>query len=227
MSILSINSLSLFKGALLFQGGSSGLAFLMKKLKYLPVKPLVKKYTTLFLLCLLPEMAFASSENTREKIKSMRESVLVQLYTSFPDIEDELIKASGYAVFSQNNFLLSNQEIGLLPSHVGRGIVTDNVSGNEIFMKVKGPLAQIKAANKQALNTVIIFHNHETLNYFITHGWDFSGKAARGADQANTTKNNNVDLAVQGVEVIYLTKQEQTRKASVFEHKFWLDNQLN
>jgi len=74
--------------------------------------------------------------------------VLEQLYTSFPDIENELFKASGCAVFSQNNFLLSNQEIGLLPSYVGRGVVTDNVSGNETFMKVKGALAQFKAANK-------------------------------------------------------------------------------
>lgn len=227
MQILLTNSFFVFKWASWFQRLKLSLSYLSKALKCIGVKLLPTKCISLLILCLLPEIALASAENTREKIKTMREHVLAQLYNHFPDIEDDLIKASGYAVFSQNNFLVSNQEVGLLPSHIGRGIVTDNTSGNETYMKVKGPLAQVKSANKEAFNTVIIFHNPKTLAHFVRKGWDFSDQNARLNNPSDLADIRDVSLAVWGAEVIYLTKNKPVRNASVMGHQFWLDSLLN
>src|ERR1700730_13876759 len=78
------------------------------------------------------KMSTAEAEKKREAVRTMRDDALAGFYATQAEIKAEVAKAVGYAVFdgSQVNVLV-------FVGGLGRGVLVDNGTGKETFMKMK------------------------------------------------------------------------------------------
>jgi lipid-binding SYLF domain-containing protein len=131
------------------------------------------------LLCLLfVAPAFAgifgqdeTPEEERKQIQAERVEVLKKVSAEYPELQKKVAAAPGYATFSAVNMNLL-----LLSTSKGTGIVVDNEKNREIYMKVLALAGGIGAGLKD-LNILIIFNEYETLEQFVTSGWQFGAQA--------------------------------------------------
>jgi len=78
------------------------------------------------------KMSVAEATKKRDAVRKIRDDALEDFYATKPEIKEEVAKAVGYAVFdaSQVNVLL-------FVGGVGEGVVVENGTGKETFMKMK------------------------------------------------------------------------------------------
>ena len=105
------------------------------------------------------------------EIRKMREDTLQRLFKAKPQVKAEIAKAVGYAVFdaSQTNIIL-------LVTSTGAGLVVDNASGKETFMKMKkvgtGP-----GVGYKKFKQILVFKNRNLFDLFVTVGADVAVNA--------------------------------------------------
>lgn len=179
--------------------------------------------TTVVLLTLLSSNGWAASKDEkRQKIREMRSEVLAQLYQEKPSTKKEIKKAAGYAVFSNigvNLFLVS--------AGGGSGIVHNNDSGKETFMKMGSAGVGIGLGVKD-FRGVFIFHTERALNQFVETGWDFSGQADVAVKSDEKGAEENVaGTVVNGVSLYQMTKTGLALQATLQGTKYWKDSKLN
>jgi lipid-binding SYLF domain-containing protein len=77
------------------------------------------------------KMSAAEATKKRDALRKIRDDALADFYATKPEIKDELAKAVGYAVFdaSQVNILL-------FVGGLGEGVLVENGTGEETFMKM-------------------------------------------------------------------------------------------
>jgi lipid-binding SYLF domain-containing protein len=114
-------------------------------------------------------------EQKKTDIRKMAKETLNRLYQFQPGAKKAISKSAGYAVFS--NF---GMKIFLVGSGTGKGIVFDNKTNKQTFMKmIEGQIGLGIGAKKFKL--VWVFEKHKDLNEFINSGWEFGGQTSAAA----------------------------------------------
>ena len=125
------------------------------------------------------DRAFAASkeEIKQEKadIRKMAKETLARLYKVQPSAKKAVSKSSGYAAFS--NF---GMKIFFAGGGSGKGIVIDNKTKKETFMKMVELQAGIGMGIKK-FRLVWVFEKHKDLTEFINSGWELGGQTSAAA----------------------------------------------
>jgi lipid-binding SYLF domain-containing protein len=129
-----------------------------------------------------------SNAEKKAGIRKQRDEMLTQLYAANPDMKKALKKAAGYATFKQVNVNLL-----LLATGNGYGVVVDNRTRKEIFMRM-GSLGGGIGAGVKDVRVIFVFHDAKVMKQFIEEGWQFGGQADAAAkhEDAGVTAEQNV-----------------------------------
>ncbi|MCZ6503540.1 MAG: YSC84-related protein [Gammaproteobacteria bacterium] len=172
---------------------------------------------------LLANPAFADrADKKRAKIQKTRAEVLEQLYQEQPSTRREIKKAVGYGVFSNIGINLI-----FLSAGGGNGVVHDNKSGKDTYMKMASAGLGIGLGVKD-FRGVFVFHTREALDRFINYGWDFAGQADAAAKSGDKGGEGSLAVTVvNGVSLYQLTKTGLALQATLQGTKYWRDKKLN
>jgi lipid-binding SYLF domain-containing protein len=116
----------------------------------------------------------------RSNIRQQRDEMLAQLYTANPAMKKSLRQAAGYATFKQVNVNLL-----LLATANGYGVVVNNKTGKETFMRM-GSLGGGVGAGLKDVRVIFVFHDPKVMKTFIEEGWQVGGQADAAAKYQNT-----------------------------------------
>ena len=116
----------------------------------------------------------------QQEVRKQRDQMLTDLYAAKPEMKDKLKKAAGYATFNQKDINLF-----LLASGNGYGLLVDNKTGKETFMRVASLGGGVGLGVKD-LRVVFVFNDAGVMNQFLTSGWEFGGKADAAAKYKDT-----------------------------------------
>jgi lipid-binding SYLF domain-containing protein len=114
------------------------------------------------------------------EVRTQSQKMLADLYAAKPEMKERLKKAVGYATFNQKDINLF-----LLASGNGYGLLVDNRSGKETFMRM-GSLGGGFGMGIKDLRVIFVFFNTNVMNQFLDQGWQFGGKADTSAKYKNT-----------------------------------------
>jgi hypothetical protein len=151
-------------------------------------------------LMLLPQTSSAglfgpkgdNPEEKRQGVQKQRDEMLAELYRTKPEFKDRVQKAAGYATFNQKDINLF-----LLASGNGYGVLVDNKTGKETFMRVASLGGGVGMGVKD-LRVIFIFNNADVMRQFLESGWQFGGKADASAKykDAGVSAEQNVKANV-------------------------------
>ena len=163
-----------------------------------------------------------SAQQKRAYTLRMRDDALTELYTQEPEAKRKIQNAAGYGVFSN-----IGTSLFFLKTGGGYGVVHDNTSGRDTYMKM-GELGVGIGIGITDFRAVFVFYDEHTLNTFTNEGWEFGGEAqavAQGGDQGGgVTGAENIHS---GMEVYQFTQNGIALAASVSGTKYWKDRNLN
>jgi lipid-binding SYLF domain-containing protein len=154
--------------------------------------------------------------------KDMRKEVLAELYDDKPITREKIANSAGYGAFSNVNINLL-----LLSSGNGYGIIRDNATGKDTYMKMQ-MLGFGLGAGVKDFRAVMIFKTPEALHAFTEKGWEWGGHADAAAKSGD--KGEEVGLAdeVTGdIEIYNFTDAGIALQATVAGTKYWKDDELN
>lgn len=135
----------------------------------------------LVLLTLFVSTAMAANlEEKKQELRDKTAYTLEKLYKQQPSARNVIANASGYAVF--NN---TGMKLGIFGSSHGRGMAVNNVTGQEVFMRMKEFQAGLGLGIKEYA-VIFVFANQEVFNSFINNGWEFGGQATAAASDGVT-----------------------------------------
>jgi lipid-binding SYLF domain-containing protein len=121
-----------------------------------------------------------SVEEKRQTVRKQRDEMLAELYRTKPELKERLQKAAGYATFKQTDVNLF-----LLASGNGYGVLVDNKTGKETFMRVASLGGGVGLGLKD-LRVVFVFNDPKVMKQFVEQGWQFGGKADASAKYQDT-----------------------------------------
>ena len=133
-------------------------------------------------------------EEKRQTVRKQRDEMLAELFKTEPKLKDRLKKAAGYATFKQSDINLF-----LLASGQGYGMLVDNKTGKETFMRVASLGGGVGLGVKD-LRVVFVFNDPKVMQTFVDQGWQFGGKADAAVKYEDTgasaegTLKANVDF---------------------------------
>lgn len=161
----------------------------------------------------------------RANVRSTTEEVLAEAYRKMPTLRKKVADAYGYGVFT--NF---GMKILVIASGNGYGIVHDNRTGKDTFMKVMEVGAGFGLGAKK-FRAVMVFNTREALDTFVGQGFEFSGKA-NAAAKADEETGGAVDAQgttgeLQGLEVYQFVDSGLDLSAVLTGTKFYPDKALN
>ena len=117
------------------------------------------------------KMSAADAAKKREAVLKMRDDALVDFYATKPEIKEEVAKAVGYAVFDA-----SQVNIVLFVGGLGGGVLVENGTGKETFMKMTragtGP-----GVGYKKFRQLIVFKDRTLFDNFRTLGADVGASA--------------------------------------------------
>jgi lipid-binding SYLF domain-containing protein len=157
-----------------------------------------------------------------KNIHKMRDKTLKALYKVQPGAQSEIAKAEGYGVFD-----LFSLKIFVGGSTSGKGIVVDNSTKRETFMKMMRIGAGLGMGIKD-FRWVFVFETREALNDFINSGWEFGASASAAVkDEKSGGALEGAMSVAPGIWVYQLTKKGLSLEAMVGGTKYWKDGNLN
>jgi lipid-binding SYLF domain-containing protein len=121
-----------------------------------------------------------TDKEKRQTVRQQRDEMLAELFKSQPQLKERLKKAAGYATFKQ-----SDVNLFLLASGQGYGLLVDNKTGKETFMRVASLGGGVGFGIKD-LRVVFIFNDPKVMRSFVEQGWQFGGKADAAAKYQDT-----------------------------------------
>jgi len=189
---------------------------------------ILRRLTLLMLVFAVAAPAYADKyEAKREKIRTMRQEVLAELFKERPQAKTEIENSEGYAVFSNVGV-----QILLFGGGGGTGVVHDNKFGQDTYMHMATASVGLGLGLKD-FRAVFIFFDRKSLQNFIKHGWDFSGEADAAAvaqDKSGDEKGGQIGEAAsvrKKVVVYQFTKNGLALQASLHGTKYWRSKKLN
>lgn len=185
----------------------------------------VLKYINLMLLCLAMAGCASQSGETlnqqRQAVTEMRSTVLAELFALKPSVEQQIQSAAGYAVFDNTNVNLLLASFG-----GGYGVVKDNISGKQTYMKMAEVGLGLGAGVKD-FRLIFVFHNQAVLDRFITQGWAFGAQADAAAKAGDKGAATGGEVTVDNMTIYQITKNGLALQATVKGTKYWPDSDLN
>ena len=163
-----------------------------------------------------------SNDEKRAEVRKMRDEVLADVYKEKPELKSRIKKAAGYGVFSNLGI-----NVLLLSTARGGGVVVDNASGKETFMKMGSVGAGVGLGVKD-FRAVFIFYDKQVLRNFVEKGWEFGGQADAAAK--SDEKGGAVEGAAsvqKGMEIYQFTESGLALQATIQGTKYWKDQDLN
>ncbi|MFQ5596944.1 MAG: hypothetical protein ACE5GK_02735 [Nitrospiria bacterium] len=157
----------------------------------------------------------------RQSILSMKNDVLSDLYKLKPDVRSQIKSAPGYAVFSNANI-----KIIFLSFGGGYGVVKNNKTGKHTYMKM-GEAGIGPGLGLKDFRVVFIFHDKETMNRFVEHGWTFGVQADAVAKAGDKGGAVGGEVTVDNITIYQLTESGLALQATVKGTKYWKDAALN
>lgn len=192
------------------------------------------KLKSLFLVAALAITGCSAKGDTaseqRATIQKMRTDTLTQLYNLHPEARSDIQHSEGYAVFSSNS-----SKIFVFGFGSGYGIVKDLHSGKDTYMKMAQGGAGVGVGIKQ-LSTVLVFHDREAMNKFITNGYVVGADANAAAKYDDTGAGMGTSASVVAkdtkslpakVSVYEMTEKGLAAQAMLNGYKYWPDDDLN
>ena len=163
-----------------------------------------------------------SDDEKRAEVRKMRDETLADLYKEKPELKSRINKAAGYGVFSNLGI-----NVLLLSTARGGGLIVDNATGKETFMKMGSVGAGVGMGVKD-FRAVFIFHDREVLKDFVDKGWEFGGQAdaaAKSEEKGGAAEGKA--SAQMGMEIYQFTETGLALQATVQGTKYWKDKNLN
>ena len=108
-------------------------------------------------------------------VRAQSAEMLDDLYASGPGMRERVESAAGYATFRQ-----TDMNLFLLASANGYGVLVDNGSGEETFMRVAS-LGAGAGMGVKDVRVVFIFNDAKVMRQFIEQGWQFGARADASA----------------------------------------------
>ena len=143
------------------------------------------------------------------------------VYKLKPDVRAQVTKAEGYAVFSNANINLIFASVG-----AGHGVVHDNKSGKNTFMKM-GEAGIGLGLGVKDFRAVFVFHSRDALTQFVEDGWAFGVNADAAAKASEKGAAVGGEATFDNITVYQLTESGFALQATVKGTKFWQDSELN
>jgi lipid-binding SYLF domain-containing protein len=181
---------------------------------------------TIAMICLVLSTACTNtagktSIEKRQAIIDMRNQVLSDLYKVKPDVKAQINSAEGYAVFSNANINLIFASFG-----GGHGIVRDNKSGANTFMKM-GEAGIGLGLGAKDFRVIFVFHSRDALTQFVDTGWAFGVNADAAAKASEKGGAVGGEATFDNITVYQLTESGLALQATIKGTKFWQDSELN
>ena len=162
-------------------------------------------------------------DEQRADIRTVRDQALAELYKVQPSAKGHVEKAAGYAVFS--NFGL---KILVAGGGSGRGIVVDNKTKKETFMRMAEVQAGLGFGVKN-FRLVWVFDKKADLDRFINSGWELGAQgtaSAKVAGQGASAFQGAVSVTP-GVWLYQLTDDGLALELTAKGTKYYRDDALN
>jgi lipid-binding SYLF domain-containing protein len=162
-------------------------------------------------------------DEERANIRKVADQALAELYKAQPSAKGHIQKAAGYAVFS--NFGL---KILVAGGGSGRGIVVDNKTKQETFMKMAEVQAGLGFGAKN-FRLVWVFDKKSDLDRFINSGWELGAQStasAKVAGQGVSVIAGAVSV-MPGVWLYQLTDDGLALELTAKGTKYYRDDALN
>ena len=160
-------------------------------------------------------------QDKRQAILDMKNETLTKLYRVKPHARSEIKSAPGYAVFSDASVNVIFASFG-----GGYGVVKDNTSGQHTYMKM-GEVGIGLGLGLKDFRAIFIFHDKETMDYFVSRGWEFGGHADAAAKASDKGAAVGGELLADNITVYQLTESGLALQATVKGTKYWKDDALN
>jgi lipid-binding SYLF domain-containing protein len=158
----------------------------------------------------------------RQVIDDMAANTLERLYREQASTKKQVADAAGYGVFSN-----ANVNIILISGGGGYGVVVNNRTGERTYMKMALGGVGLGLGLKD-YRQVLVFRDSNTLDNFVTKGWEFGGHAdaaAKAGEQGGEVSGEgdiNDDITVYS-----MTETGLALQATVTGSKYWQDSDLN
>ena len=161
-------------------------------------------------------------EEKRTVIQSEMNKTLDELYAKKPEAKEKVAKAAGTGYFSNVNVNLL-----VMSTENGYGVVHDNKTGKDIYMKMAGAGVGLGVGAKD-YRAIMVFNDPQVMQEFITKGMNFGGSAdATAKTKEEGTSTAAGATAIKGMEVYQFTEKGLALQATVQGSKFWPDDSLN
>ena len=162
-------------------------------------------------------------DEQRADIRTVRDQALAELYKVQPSAKGHVEKAAGYAVFS--NF---GVKILVAGGGNGRGVVVDNKTKKETFMRMAEVQAGLGFGVKN-FRLVWVFDKKADLDRFINSGWELGAQttaSAKVAGQGASAFAGAVSV-MPGVWLYQLTDDGLALELTAKGTKYYRDDALN
>ncbi len=169
-----------------------------------------------------PANAGQTLEQRRQEIRTNTRQALKRLYKLAPQSKGVIDKAVGYGVFS-----LFGLKILVTGSTSGKGMVVDNKSKKETFMKMYKMGAGLGAGVKK-FAWIYVFQSRQAFDTFVNKGWEFGADANAAAkwDRKGDAAGGGIQVA-EDIIVYQLVDKGLTLDAMVGGTKYWQNDELN
>jgi len=166
-----------------------------------------------------------SPEAKRKAVRDMRSETLQELLSMRPEVRKKIDRAAGYGVFTN-----LETKIMFVGGGSGYGIVVDNGTGKETFMRM-AKLQGGVGMGVQDFRAVFVFNDRATMKKFVDEGWQFGGgadvAAKAGEKGAAATGDVALDTSVRPMEIYQFTKSGIALSATATGTRYWKDKSLN
>jgi lipid-binding SYLF domain-containing protein len=162
-------------------------------------------------------------DEQRAEIRKVSNQTLAELYKAQPAAKSQIQKAAGYAVFS--NF---GMKILVAGGGSGRGVVIDNKTKRETFMKMAEVQAGLGFGVKN-FRLVWVFEKKSDLDKFINSGWELGAQStasAKAAGQGASAFAGAISVTP-GVWIYQLTDDGLALELTAKGTKYYKDDALN
>ena len=173
-------------------------------------------------LSLLASGAFADDKAAKQaEVIKQTQAAMERFYKAKPDLKAAVAKAPGYGIFTTYGISF------LIGGSGGSGIVHDNKSKKNTYMKVGGASAGFQLGASQT-EVLIIFNSATAMNQFVASGWEVSGSATAAAGASGATAGGGKgQTSMDGADTYTITKNGLEVGLAAGVSKFWKDTDLN
>lgn len=163
-----------------------------------------------------------SKDQQRTEIRTTSKSILNKLYKAQPASRGAVANAAGYGVFS--NF---GMKIFLAGGGTGHGMVVDNATKKEVFMKMAEVQAGLGFGVKKT-QVVFVFETQEALRQFVNSGWELGAQATAAAIDGKTgAAYQGAALVAPGVWMYQMTDKGLAAEITAKGTKYYRNDELN